>query len=245
MHRPILLLMALAACASARAAPPMPDCGLHSSYDLTLDGDALRFQRAGPAPREVKLAADRLRIDGRAVVLDAADQGRIAAFVRIVHALVPKVRASGRRGVALAADAVRAEAAERGLDDAPFEAELGATERRLDARIRNSRSTLDWRGDAAGQALAGDVAPVLARLAGGLGQQALDAALQGDLQRAAALRDRAASLQSALQSRILVRLQALQPQVQALCPDLQRLDALESGLTLPGGTSLDLLQIER
>jgi TolA-binding protein len=86
----------------------------------------------------------------------------------------------------------------------------------------------------------GDVAPLLASA---LGQQAVSAALSGDLQQAAALRDRASNLASGFQPRLQRRLQVLRPQIQQLCPDIERLSELQQGLRASNGRLLNLVQV--
>ena len=82
------------------------------------------------------------------------------------------------------------------------------------------------------------------RSAGDLGQQAIDAALAGDLQSAADLRDRAGSLVTTLQPRLQQRMQALRPQIEALCPSIQRLARLQQGLHDAHGQPLNLLHVD-
>ena len=88
--------------------------------------------------------------------------------------------------------------------------------------------------------IAADLVPLLAA---DLGQQAINAALNGDLQTAASLRDRAATLATDLQPRLQQRMQALRPQVEALCPSIQRLAELQQGVRGSNGRPLNLLQI--
>jgi hypothetical protein len=86
----------------------------------------------------------------------------------------------------------------------------------------------------------GDLLPLIAA---DLGQQALDAAMSGDLQAAAGLRDRAANLATQLEPRMQQRMQALRPQIEALCPAIRQLAALQQGMRDGKGRPLDLLQI--
>jgi hypothetical protein len=85
-----------------------------------------------------------------------------------------------------------------------------------------------------------DLAPLVA---GDLGQQAVDAALNGDLQAAADLRDRGATLATQLQPRMQQRMQALRPQIAALCPAIERLAGLQQGVRDTQGRPLHLLQM--
>ena len=86
--------------------------------------------------------------------------------------------------------------------------------------------------------IASDIMPLLAS---DLGQQAVNAAVSGDLQAAASLRDRATDLATELRPRLEQRMQALRPQLQALCPDIQRLAELQQGIRASNGQPLNLI----
>lgn len=242
-----MTLAALAASASVAAADLRDACGAASSYDLTLTAPALVFERAAPAPLRIELGAATLRADGRALALGTEDRDRVALLYRNIHALVPPVKALAKRGVDLAADAVREQAATLAAGDtAALDARLDHRRRELHARIDASRSTRDWQGDAFeryGQQLAADILPLLAET---VGQRALDAALQGDLGAASALQGELQALPDNLQTRLHAKLRQLQPEVRALCPRIVALDRIETGIgvRLADGSALDLLEIE-
>jgi len=221
-------------------------CHASSSYDLTVKPDSLLFDRPQPAPFHVRVADGSLQTDGKAVRLGDENQDRLALFERELRALVPRVRAVANAGVDLAIRAVHDEAV--GMRLAP--ATMTELDRRLAAhaadlrqRIAQSNSTHDWQGDLA-QRYANDIAADLMPLvAGDLGQQALAAALNGDLDEAARLRDEAADLTTQLQPRLQRRMQALRPQVQALCPAIHRLAELQQGVRGADGQPLNLVQL--
>jgi hypothetical protein len=126
---------------------------------------------------------------------------------------------------------------------AELDRRLQADAASLKQRIAASNSTHDWQGGAMEQAIdriEGDLLPLIAA---DLGQQALDAAMSGDLQAAAGLRDRAANLATQLEPRMQQRMQALRPQIEALCPAIRQLAALQQGMRDGKGRPLDLLQI--
>lgn len=220
-------------------------CRASSSYDLTLRPDSLLFDRAQPAPFRVEMGGGNLTIDGAPVRLDAESQDRLALFERELRALAPRVRAVARDGVDLAVRSLREEAAGMQLDAATMaelDRRLAARAAELKQRIDASNSTHDWDGDAAqayANQLAGDILPLVA---GALGQQALGAAMSGDLQQAAQLRDRAADLATALRPRLEQRMQALRPEVQALCPSVRRLADLQQDVRGRDGRPLRLLE---
>ncbi|MDE3211171.1 MAG: DUF2884 family protein [Pseudomonadota bacterium] len=243
----LILLPGLAVLPSpVRAQDLAATCHASSSYDITLAPDRLQFDRAAPAPLQVTMAAGVLRTDGATVPLDAEGRDRLALFERDVRALAPRVRALAQQGVDIVVQGLRADAAGLGLSadaQADFDHRLANHARELKQRIAASRSSRDWQGDAANQyanQMAADLLPVVAT---DLGQQALNAALAGDMQAAAALRDRAASMATDLQPRLRRRLQVLRPQVEALCPAITRLAELQQGLRDARGRPLELLHV--
>lgn len=222
-------------------------CHASSSYDVTLKSDSLLFDRAAPAPFHVELQHGALRTDGAVVPLNAESEDRLALFERELRALAPRVRTVARNGVDMAAQALRAEAGGMNLTAdtrAEFDRRLDAHANELKRRISVSQSTRDWQGDAANQTMNRIAADLLPLLAADLGQQALNAALGGDLQAAASLRDRATTLATELQPRLQSRMQALRPQIEALCPSIRRLASLQQGVRGGNGQPLNLLQID-
>lgn len=248
VRRLSVLLVCLLAAGFLHAQDLAATCHASSSYDVTLKPGSLLFDRPAPAPFHMELQQGILRTDGVAVKLNAENQDRLTLFERELRELAPRVRTVARNGVDIAVQALRAEAAGMGLS-AATRAEL---QRRLDAhaaelkrRISISQSTHDWQGDATNQAMnqiAGDLLPLIAA---DLGQQAINAALSGDLQTAATLRDRATDLATDLQPRLQRRMQVLRPQIEALCPSIQRLASLQQGVRGSDGQPLNLLQVSQ
>jgi hypothetical protein len=246
--RPLLLALPLLAAWPLQAQSLAAACRASSSFDLTVEPDSLLFDRANPAPRRVLVQGGTLRVDGRAVALNDESQDRLTLFERELRALLPQVKTVAAHGVDVAVQAVRDEAAGLNLGAgtrAELERRLVADAADLKRRIAASHSTHDWHGTAAdqyAQRLAGDVVPLLAT---DLGQQALNAAMAGDLQGAAALRDRATALASDGPARLRRRIeQALRPQVDALCPAVRRLASLQQDVRDGAGHPLDLLQLD-
>lgn len=222
-------------------------CHARSSYDMTLTSDRLLFDRASPAPDRVELQRGALRTDGVVVRLNAEDEDRLTLFEQQLRALVPRVRAIARQGVALAVQVMHEQAQQMNLSPqtrVELDRRLAARAAELRQRIDASNSTHDWQGEVAQQyanQVVSDLAPLVA---GDLGQQALSAAISGDLDSAARLRDEASDLATRLQPRIEHRLRSLQPQVNALCPELDRLAELQQGVRGANGQPLRLLQVD-
>ena len=247
--RPIGILVLAGLCASfaAQAQDLADTCGASSSYDLDVGADALVFERAAPAPRRMEIHDGRLRIDGVAQALNTEDGDRLVLFESELRALLPRVRQVAVRGVDLAIEALRAETASLGLGAdtrAELDRRLAAHAADLKRRIAASHGTRDWQGEAFEQQVDAIVAELLPLLAADLGQQAIDAALGGDLEAAASLRDRATDLATDLQPRLQRRMHALQPDIAALCPAIRELHALQLGLRGRDGRPLHLLDID-
>jgi hypothetical protein len=241
-----VVLLSLSAALPVRAQDLVATCHASSSYDLTLKTDSLLFDRAAPAPFHAELQQGALRTDGATVRLNAENQDRLALFERELRALAPRVRTVAQNGVDMAVQGMRAEADGMGLDAetrAEFNRRLSAHASELKRRISVSQSTHDWQGDASDQAMNQIGADLLPLLAADLGQQAINAALGGDMDTAARLRDRAADLATELQPRMQRRMQALRPQIEALCPSIRRLAELQQGVRGSNGQPLNLLQL--
>lgn len=242
----LVLASALLAAAPLPAQELAETCRASSSYDLTLRADSLLFERAEPAPRRVEIGNGQLRTDGVPVTLRADEQDRLSLFERELRALAPRVRQVAENGVELAVQTLREQAAGMGMSAvtrAEFDQRLTVRAAELKQRIASSQSTRDWQGDVAtryGQEIAADLLPLLA---GDIGQQALNAALAGDLQTAASLRDRATHLATTLEPALRQRMRELRPQIQALCPAIERLADLQEGLRGANGQPLGLLHV--
>jgi len=243
-----LLAFAIAcfAMGSAGAQDLSTTCRVASTYDLTVQPDALVFERAEVAPRRIRMDDGALEVDGRPLALRPDEQDRVALFERNVRALVPKAKAIASDGIDLAARAVRDEAATA----APGAVASGDLDRALNSRvaeikrrIATSQSTRDWQEDAMrayAQEIVSDVGPLLTQ---DVGSEAMQLAMNGDLQGAAALRDRVASVSTGGQARVVARVEAaLKPRIQALCPSVRQLFDLQSGLHDASGRPLQLLE---
>lgn len=244
---PVLCVLSLASLA-LHAQDLATTCHASSSYDLTVAPGGLLFDRPQPAPLRVELQDGVLHTDGTAVHLQAEDQDRLALFEHELRALMPRAKAVAARGVDILAEAMHEEGSQLSLSpDTRAELDRRLTTRavELKQRLAASNSTHDWQGDLADQyanQLASDLLPLLAN---DLGQQAINAALSGDLQAATSLRDSAADLATQLRPRLERRMQALTPDIQALCPSIQRLAELQQGIRGSGGQPLNLLRIDK
>jgi hypothetical protein len=246
MKRSLAALILVLAAGSLHAQDLAKVCHATSSYDLTVQPDRLVFDRDAPAPTRVVLGTGTLLTDGQGVPLNYEEQDRLALFQRDLRALMPRVKAIAQQGVDVTLQLMRDESNSLNLDadtQAELNRRLAVHSSELHQRIAASQSTHDWHGDAADRyanEVVSDIAPLLISA---LGQQAVNAAMSGDLQQAAALRDRASNLAGSFQPRLERRLQVLRPQIQALCPDIDRLSQLQAGIRAGNGRPLNLVQV--
>src|SRR6185312_323558 len=246
LYRLSLFLLPLFAVLPLQAQDLAATCHATSSYDVTLRPGSVLFDRPAPAPTRVELSHGTLRTDGAAVPLNAEEQDRLSLFERDLRALAPRVRTVAQHGVDIAVQGLREEAAGMGLGAdtrVQLDQRLAADAASLKQRIAASDSTHDWQGGAMDQYVNQIESDLLPLIAGDLGQQALTAAMSGDLQTAASLRDRATNLATQLEPRMRQRMQALRPQIEALCPAIRQLAPLQPGLRASKGRPFDLLQI--
>ncbi|HET6588226.1 MAG TPA: DUF2884 family protein [Oleiagrimonas sp.] len=242
----MVLIASVLTSGGAFAQSLLDTCHVTSSYDVTIGDTGVVFDRAQPEPRRVHLHDGRLDINGTPISLDAEDSDRVTLIERTVRALEPKVKAIADRGVDLAAQAVREQAtASASGASGELDARLASISADLKARIATSHSSHDWQGPAFQQYVNQTVASIVPLLASGLVQRAVTVALSGDIDAAARLRQRATHMATELRTRIRQKLQVLRPQVQVLCPSLQRMDQLESGIhtPLPGGVRINLIDV--
>ncbi|MGP1666475.1 MAG: DUF2884 family protein, partial [Rhodanobacter sp.] len=205
------------------------------------------FDRASPAPTRVELHQGALQVDGVVVRLAAEQQDRLSLFERELRALAPRVRTVARNGVDMAATALRSETASMGLAaDTRNELDRRISSRatQFKQRIDASNSTHDWQGDLMNQYASQVVGDLMPLVVADLGQQALNAAMSGDMQAAANLRDRATNLTTELEPRLRQRMEGLRPQIEALCPSIQHLGELQYDVRGADGKPLNLLQVD-
>ncbi|MGH8618159.1 MAG: DUF2884 family protein [Burkholderiales bacterium] len=244
--RLLIVLATMGAAGTAAAAEPA--CTVRSRYDMTVTDAALVFERTAAPGQHLEMQTGRLAANGALVELGLADRNRIAAFETNARTLVPQLRALAQRGVDLGVAAIREEAAAtspKSATNVQLNARLDARARTLKARIAASNSSKDWRGPAVKRYMAEAMTDVVPLIGGDLAQQALEAALRGDLAAAAAIKGKAERVRPSLEARIQRKLETLQPEVDRLCPALRQLDTLESGMaaTLPDGSRLNLVDI--
>ena len=242
-------IAALLSAAPASGLAQTPACRTSSDYDITMTDAALTFERRKAPAQRIEMRSGALAVNQQPVTLGPDDRKRVAAFETRTRALIPRIKTTGQRAVDLMVMAIREEAARSSPGTAgrpELNQRLDARAQELKRRIADSKTSKEWRPEAMSNYTAGMLADVVPLLSGDLAQKALDLTLKGDLGGVIALKDQAAALHDSLEKRIQEQMNALQPEIQKLCPALRELDRLESAVTrpLPDGSRLDLLKVD-
>lgn len=95
------------------------DCRLHSDYSLAVNPDDLTFTRKDGSSATVVIANGTLRVDGRLLKVDSADQRRLLDMEHGVRQSVREVRAIAHAAISIAFEAVGEVAAAFVRDPAP------------------------------------------------------------------------------------------------------------------------------
>lgn len=245
-HGLVALLVVASICGSARADVVVDACRARSRYDITFAPDALVFERA-VAPRRVELRDTGVYVDGTRLLLNTEDGDRVQLFSRELRGLVAPLKALAQRALDLATGVVRAEVRSLVADPTTrveIDRRISAQAADLRARIATSRRSREWQQDALARDLDLAAADLVPLLAAGAGSKALDALREGDLDAAADVQAQASAFGDRVQAKIERRLEALQPQIEALCPNLRGLAELQQGLRDGNGRALDLVDVD-
>jgi hypothetical protein len=246
-----LLALALGAAIAtpAFAHTHVGDCGLHSSYSLSIKSDRLVFKRASGTPSDVEIADGTLRVDGRLVATNAADEKRLRDAEREIRAIVPEVKTIAREAIAIAFDAigqVSAAFARDGDAARASAARIARAGRQIDRRIADSENFEHWQDADVDALVESTIATLIPELVGNVTAQALKAAFSGDDAAVAELEARADGIERSVERTVERQSADLERRAMELCPRLRALDRVESDLDLrlPDGSRLDLVRVD-
>lgn len=224
----------------------MGHCSFNTDYDVRISDAGIAFSRDDGEPTRVFMHDGSLRIDGKPVVVDAADAARLRSYEGSVRTLVPEVASIAREGLDIGFDAL--------TTVATTFAEDGDARSRLIDRLNRSRTRamaqLDagigsgvWTRQAMEDSFEGGIQDAVSELVGTVTAGAVKAALSGDQAKIAALEARADSLDQAIDKEVNARADRLGARAEMLCPKLRELDQLQRQFTfrLPDGSPLRLI----
>jgi hypothetical protein len=236
----VMLALVLAPLAQAKDL----ECQVHSDYDLRMHGQAFVFTRNDGAARRVVIGGGHLYVNGREVVLNAADQQRVNAYETELRRLLPEARQVAIDGTDIAFTAL-AEVA-RGFADKGDDSMVGE----LEQAHRNLRAQLDrdpafiFNGDIDAEVIRPVITKFVPEITGAAVKTALSVAFSGDDAKTKAFETRMNNMGRDIDAKVKTRAESLKPLADSLCQHTRRLDAIESGLTfrLDDGSALDLVQ---
>lgn len=220
-------------------------CDVHSAYDLKVTSEALDFTKSAGNPRDVRMQAGRLYVDGREVALSAADRDRVARYEAEVRALIPEVKAIAREAVGIAFSAIVEVArtfADSDDDFARSRAKLDDARRGLDQRIEAEFDSRAFDDVAFEHVIEDAVKTTVPVIVGEVTGKAVRIALSGDERAAEALERKAGEMEKTLEREVERKADALEARAKALCPRIVALDRIEADLTIRvDGQPLDLI----
>lgn len=220
-------------------------CDLHSDYSLRISEQALEFERSDGTPAALAISRGRLKVDGRDVAVSAADRDRLRQIESEVRALVPEVRAIALDAIGIAGEAMQQVAAVFGGSSAEAAmARMQQHSEQMRKRIELSDSSQAWEDGEFERAIEAMVEEVVPMMVGSITATAVQLALSGDVDAAAALEAKAGRMEQVIEQSVERRASTLEARADALCPRLHRLEALDASLELrlQDGSELDLLQ---
>jgi hypothetical protein len=221
-------------------------CGYSTDYDLQVQPQGIAFHRNDGRPGDVFMHNGQLRVDGREVVVNGDDAARLRDYEQQVRQLLPEVAAIAREGVNIGFGAMRTVLMTFAQND-------DERRRMIDRLDQNHRLALARVDDGLGKGVwkSGDMDEVVERsvqtsvsdIVSKVAGEAVSAALSGDESKVAALEARADSLDKSIDREVNKRSDDLDRRVDALCPRLSSLDALQRQFQfrLQDGSRLQLL----
>jgi len=225
------------------------DCGLHSDYSLSIKSDRLVFTRKSGTPAEVEIADGTLRVDGRLIATDAADERRLREAEREVRSIVPEVKSIAREAIAIAFNAIGQVSAAfaRDGDAARASAErIARAGREIDRRLADTDTFEHWQDADVDALVESTIETLIPELVGNVTAQALKVAFSGDPAAAAELEARASGIEKSVERAVEKQAADLERRAMNICPRLRALDGAESELSLrlADGSRLDLVRVD-
>ncbi|ULU26686.1 DUF2884 family protein [Dyella terrae] len=221
-------------------------CGFSTDYDVQVTPGGIAFHRENGTPVDVFMHDGRLRVDGREVAVNGEDAARLRDYERQVRQLLPDVADVAREGVNMGFGAMRTVLmtfAENDDERRRMVGRLDENHRQAMARVDNGLGQGTWKAmdmeRVVEKSIETSVSDLVAKVAG----EAVEAALSGDRSKVAALEARAQTLDTSIDREMSKRSDELHRRVDALCPRLDSLDALQQRFQfrLQDGSRLQLL----
>jgi hypothetical protein len=221
-------------------------CHFGTDYDVHVKPDGISFERQDGAPESVFMHDGALRVDGRDVAVSAADARRLREYESQVRSLLPEVASIAREGVDIGFDALATVVASFADDPAErsrLVAQLNQQHRQALAQVDSGLGHGVWRQRGMQDLMENQMGDAISTLVSTVTAKAVKAALSGDESQVAALEARADALDRSIEKEVDARADKLGERAEALCPRMERLDALQQAFEfrLKDGSRLALV----
>lgn len=201
-------------------------CGLATPYNVLVDSGGLWLYRAEGTPREIRIRSGELSVDGKVQPTSEADLARLREIELGAQRVMPQVTGIANESVDIAFDAlagvveVMTGSRRRGRD----------IERMRSEALQHVASTLGtgrWDQDVFGDGFEERVEAAAERMSNSLGRSMMWQMLTGGAGR---MERRAEKMETEFDARMEARSTALERQAQALCDEVENLQALQDAL---------------
>lgn len=223
-------------------------CNVDSKYALDTYRNAFVLTQEDGKPARISFGGGKLFIDGREAPLTPADQQRMREFEGELRQLLPEMQKITIEAIDIAFTALTEVA--RGLSSNPDKS-VAKLKRSQALALRELNSQPSWMfgRDADDDAVAAIIDPIVSdfvpEITGSAVTMAMKAVFASEEERQA-MEARMQKMGDALDSKIDARAKALEPQAEAMCGRLRRMDAIDNALDyrLPSGKPIELLHVD-
>jgi hypothetical protein len=218
-------------------------CGFDTNYDVLAKPDGIAFTRADAHPSRVFMHDGQLRIDGRDVVVSAADAARLRQYEQGVRVLLPQMAGIAQEAMDIAFDSLTTVAATFGRNAEDRDAlvkRLNHTHREAVIKLGAGIGDDHWNEHGFEDAIETETESAANELASSISGDVLASLVTG---KTGELEARADSLDASIDKEVNARSGKLEARAKMLCPRLTELEQLQQQLDfrLADGSRLQLL----
>jgi hypothetical protein len=219
-----------------------------TTYNVDLTAAGLAYHRKDATPASIVVHDGAVRVDGKDLVVSAADASALRRYEAGVRRLMPEVAAVAREGVEIGFSAMTtvtlsfAEGDQRAAMLDKLKRKQAEALRQIDEGVGSGHFSQDRMAET----VAGSVSDSVGELVGSVTSSAVTAALSGDASKVAALQARAESLEKSMDREMGKRSKSLEQRADKICPELNDLADLQRSwaIRLPDGKPLELMTIK-
>ncbi len=233
--------------AIARLSIDSDHCDVESDFSTKFDADRITFTNDKTQRIVVLRAGGVIEVDGRSLMLDAADVRNAIALDREIRAIVPQAKALAVDAVGIAFEAVGQASTAFASDAHQARESAERIARTADEMKRAINARDDWGPQSdkeITQLIEGSVGALIGEMIGNITAQAISVAFSGDESAIAELEARADSIEKNVERAVEGHARQLGERADSLCQRVRELDRIESRFSarMPDGSPIDLIQ---